>query len=97
MFGMKTDGFMSTGEAEAYFDGAAAGIRCFAWWRDGTQYVGTTGTSLASALDELDAARATALKRFASEPELEPQAGTRHYHKGDDAKEPAKHGKDKKK
>lgn len=49
-------------ETEAYFEGAAAGIRLFAYHRDGVQYVGTTGTTLALALDELEAERRRALE-----------------------------------
>ena len=34
---------------------AAWGIRRYAWWRDGEQYVGTTGTTLKQALEEVEA------------------------------------------
>lgn len=58
MYGVKTGGFASVAEAEAYFDGVADGLRVFAWHRDGTQYVGTCGTTLAAAQNELEAQRA---------------------------------------
>lgn len=38
----------------AYFRGIRDGVRRFAWWRDGVQYVGTTGRTLRQALDEVD-------------------------------------------
>ncbi len=31
-------------------DGYEAGLRAFAWWKDGVQYVGTSGTTLAGAI-----------------------------------------------
>lgn len=57
MYGVRTGGFTSVGEAEAYFDGVAAGLAVYAWHRDGTQYVGTTGSTLAAAQHELEAMR----------------------------------------
>lgn len=36
-----------------YERGLAEGIRRFAWWKDGCQYVGTCGTRLADALKDL--------------------------------------------
>ena len=61
MYGVKTGGFDSPEALNAYYDGVADGLRCFAWMRDGTSYVGTTGTTLAEALDAVDTARRTAL------------------------------------
>lgn len=31
-----------------------AGVELFAWWKDGTQYVGTTGTTLKDAKIEIE-------------------------------------------
>ena len=39
---------------EAYYDGIRDGIKQYAWWRDGVQYVGTTGTTLKDALKDID-------------------------------------------
>lgn len=36
-----------------YYDGKREGIRLYAWWKDGKQYVGTTGTTLKEALKEV--------------------------------------------
>ncbi len=35
----------------AYFDGRREATRDWAWWKDGTQYVGTCGKTLQQALD----------------------------------------------
>lgn len=52
-----------TPEAEAYIKMSFAenrketlkdGITLFAWWKDGTQYVGTCGTTLKEALEKID-------------------------------------------
>ena len=40
-------------EIEAFIRGMAAGFRCYAWWQDGKQFVGTTGTKLDDALTVL--------------------------------------------
>lgn len=34
--------------------GVKEGIRLYAWWKDGIQYVGTTGRTLKEALEEID-------------------------------------------
>jgi hypothetical protein len=35
-----------------YEQGIVEGMTMFAWWKDGTQYVGTCGTTLEQAVDE---------------------------------------------
>jgi len=40
-------------EKMAYKIGVAVGIRMYAWWKDGQQYVGTSGKLLDRALQEL--------------------------------------------
>ncbi len=37
-----------------YIRGLKAGVRLYAWWKDGLQYVGTCGTTLKHALEEID-------------------------------------------
>ena len=37
----------------AFYDGMREGVALYAHWRDGTQYVGTTGKTLAKALTEI--------------------------------------------
>ena len=38
----------------AYWAGVEAGLRRFAWWKDGTEYVGSCGTTLKQAIVKLD-------------------------------------------
>jgi len=35
---------------DEYTEGFIDGMTCFAWWKDGIQYVGTTGTTLNEAI-----------------------------------------------
>lgn len=42
-------------ERKAYFEGVEQGIRLYAHWRDGVQYVGTCGEPLAQALERVRA------------------------------------------
>jgi hypothetical protein len=39
---------------EAYVAGLCDGIRAYAWWKDGTAYVGTTGKTLREALADAE-------------------------------------------
>lgn len=92
MFGVKNE-FDTADQAATYFAGVADGVRMFAWWRDGTQLAGTTGTTLAEAIDQLDAERQRVITALVTvQPEDQATPETRHYHKGDDegAKEPGK-------
>jgi hypothetical protein len=47
---------------EAYYNGIRDGIKQYAWWRDGVQYVGTTGTTLKDALKDIDKEEKRALE-----------------------------------
>ena len=49
----KGAGYIRDGEDDANdacADGYEAGLRAFAWWKDGVQYVGTRGRTLADAI-----------------------------------------------
>ena len=39
---------------EAFRQGVAEGLRKYAWWKDGIEYVGTCGATLQAALAELE-------------------------------------------
>lgn len=41
-------------EIIAYYDGLCEGIMRYAHWKDGIQYVGTTGKTLKTALEEVE-------------------------------------------
>lgn len=47
---------------EAYYNGIRDGIKQYAWWRDGVQYVGTTGNTLKDALKDIDEKEKRALE-----------------------------------
>ena len=49
-------------EIGAYYSGMAEGISRFAHWKDGVQYVGTTGKTLKQAMDALRTEREQQLK-----------------------------------
>lgn len=50
--------------ARWFYNGMREGIREYAHWRDGEQYVGTCGTTLAQALKRIDQEEQTALKKL---------------------------------
>lgn len=43
------------GFKEGYLDGATEWLTRYAWWKDGTQYVGSCGTTLKEALAQMRA------------------------------------------
>ena len=43
------------GKGNTYKQAFIDGITCFAWWKDGIQYVGTAGTTLKKAIEEVEA------------------------------------------
>ena len=50
-------------EINAFYDGLIEGVHMYAWWKDGTQYVGTTGKTYRAALAEMEEERAKALAK----------------------------------
>ena len=45
----------------AYYDGMIDGVRLFAHWKDGEQFVGTCGKTLKKAIEDIEKLRANAL------------------------------------
>lgn len=43
---------MSEAMQYAWLLGYIAGLKAYAWWKDGTQYVGTCDTTLAEAIED---------------------------------------------
>ncbi len=39
---------------DEYKQGFIDGLTCYAWWKDGVQYVGTTGKTLKEAIAEIE-------------------------------------------
>lgn len=46
--------FMQLAQSRAYYQGRREGVALYAHWRDGVQYVGTTGRTLKEALAYID-------------------------------------------
>ena len=51
------------GRIHEYYNGMVEGVRLFAWWREGEQFVGTCGKTLKKAIEEIESEREEALKR----------------------------------
>ena len=50
-------------EINAFYDGMIEGVYLYAWWKDGVQYVGTTGRTLKEAVAWIEDERAKALAK----------------------------------
>ena len=50
-------------DISAYYAGLVDGVYMYAWWKDGVQYVGTTGKTWRQALAEMEAERAEELAK----------------------------------
>jgi hypothetical protein len=48
----------------AYYQGVREGIEMFAHWREGVQYVGTTGKTLKEAIDKIKVEEMHAIQDF---------------------------------
>jgi hypothetical protein len=53
-FTPEQDQYLQMTQTRAYYKGLREGVERFAWWKDGTQYVGTTGRTLKQALQDID-------------------------------------------
>ena len=63
-FTPEQDQYLQLAQTRAYYDGVRQGIEMYAHWRDGTQYVGTTGRTLKEAIERVNLAEADVLSRF---------------------------------
>lgn len=52
-FTPEQDQFLQLSQSAAYYAGLREGVSMFAHWKDGVQYVGTTGKTLRAALSEI--------------------------------------------
>ena len=50
-------------EINAYYNGLGDGVYLYAWWKDGVQYVGTTGRTYKDAIAQIEASRAKDLAK----------------------------------
>jgi hypothetical protein len=63
-FTPEQDQYLQLAQTKAYFQGLREGIERYAHWRDGVQYVGTTGCTLKVALAEIHLEQQDVLDRF---------------------------------
>ncbi len=63
-FTPEQDQFMQLAQSRAYYQGRRDGISLYAHWKDGVQYVGTTGRTLKEALSYIDQEEAKVMTRF---------------------------------
>lgn len=63
-FSPEQDQYLQLAQSRAYYEGLRDGIHKYAHWRDGVQYVGTTGRTLQEALDEVNRAESDLLDRY---------------------------------
>jgi hypothetical protein len=61
--------------ARWFYEGMKEGVRAYAHWRDGVQYVGTTGTTLAQALERIDSEEKQALAVMEDRREIKSKLG----------------------
>ena len=65
-FTPEQDQYLQLAQTRAYYKGLREGVERFAWWRDGVQYVGTTGRTLKEALDAINQQEKELLARYSS-------------------------------
>jgi hypothetical protein len=63
-FSPEQDQYLQLRMTQAYHEGLRDGIHRYAHWRDGVQYVGTTGCTLQQALDDVNQAEADLINRY---------------------------------
>lgn len=54
VFTPEQEQYLQQTQTQAYYKGMREGVEKFAWWKDGTQYVGTTGSTLKSVLHDIN-------------------------------------------
>lgn len=63
-FSPEQDQYLQIAQSGAYYQGLRDGVQRYAVWRDGIQYVGSTGTTLSQALFEIDQEQQNLLNKF---------------------------------
>ena len=63
-FSPEQDQYLQIAQTRAYYKGVREGVAMYAHWRDGVQYVGTTGRTLQQALDEVNKAESDLFDRY---------------------------------
>ncbi len=63
-FSPEQEQFMQLAQSRAYYQGQREGVSLYAHWKDGVQYVGTTGRTLKEALAYIDQEEAKIMTRY---------------------------------
>lgn len=63
-FTPEQDQFLQLEMTKAYYQGLREGLEMYAHWKDGVQYVGTTGKTLKVALAEIQMEQSDTLAKF---------------------------------
>lgn len=63
-FTPEQDQFLQLEMTKAYYQGLREGVELYAHWKDGVQYVGTTGKTLKVALAEIHMEQSDTLAKF---------------------------------
>lgn len=64
IFTPEQDQYLQLAQTRAYYQGLREGVSLFAHWRDGVQYVGTTGKTLKQALNDIESAEQDVLTKY---------------------------------
>ena len=63
-FTPEQDQYLQIAQTRAYYKGMREGLAMYAHWKNGTQYVGTTGRTLHQAIAELQQEEADIVARY---------------------------------
>lgn len=64
IFTPEQDQYLQLAQTRAYYQGIRDGVTDYAYWRDGVQYVGTSGRTLKEALADIDLLEKNLLARY---------------------------------
>lgn len=64
IFTPEQDQYLQLAQTRAYYQGMRDGVTDYAYWRDGVQYVGTSGRTLKEALADIDLLEKNLLARY---------------------------------
>ena len=65
-FTPEQDQYLQLAQTRAYHEGLRDGVHMYAYWRDGVQYVGTTGRTLKDSLDAINKQEEVLLAKYSS-------------------------------
>ena len=63
-FDPEQDQYLQLAQTRAFYQGMREAVSNYAWWQDGVQYVGSAGTTLKQALNDIDQMESEIIERF---------------------------------